>query len=144
MQEIPEGMSVASKRRTLTAKPRLELIQMPGQFCVRQSGPLVVDAMQRFVEKRERDQTSDPVVGDDTPRCSIRSSSSHTDVLDIFSPTLKIAGDKGRHKIHPYQILPEVEHGSRGYDQYPREHASAHLDPNPAADPPVFDGRMRL
>jgi hypothetical protein len=67
---------------------------------------LVMNTVKRFVQQTEREKTSKQASGDNAAGRAIHRVSGHPDVLDVFSPALKIRRQKRRGEIQPKKIPP--------------------------------------
>lgn len=87
---------------------------------MRQTGPLMMNSMKRFVKQRESNQPPQPAFRDDAPSYAIYRIARHSNVLDVLAPALQISCQKGRCEIHPNEIFPQVECCDRRENQSPR------------------------
>ena len=103
----------------------------------------MMNAVKWFVKERESNQSPQPAFRDDAPSCAIYRVARHSNVLDVFAPTLQISRQDCRREIHPEEIFPQAECCDRPENKRPGHNCQRQFRPNAPANTLASDRRRR-
>ena len=105
-QNVHDGATVTREWSNVTFYTGLEQIGVVRQFVMGHAGVKMMHRVIGFMEEGHREKAAQPSIGNDAPGGTSRGVPAEADMLNIFSPALKIARDDSWQNVQPKEIYP--------------------------------------